>query len=79
MHVLLNALVTKVVTTEERGDDGLFTATGVNILHSDSNDVANSGKPYSFKARREVILCTGCVISYPCLCVALTYVLCAAA
>jgi hypothetical protein len=64
LHVLLNALVTKIEIVDEAGEDGLLIATGVNIIHSDPNDAPDSGKSYSFKAEREVILCTGCVMFY---------------
>jgi choline dehydrogenase-like flavoprotein len=51
LHVLVNALVTKVAT--EPDANGLLIATGAEFLHS--------GKRYLAQAKREVILCAGCV------------------
>jgi hypothetical protein len=49
LHVLVNALVTKVAT--EPDANGLLIATGAEFLHS--------GKRYLAQAKREVILCAG--------------------
>jgi choline dehydrogenase-like flavoprotein len=52
LHVLVNALVTKVATRPDA--NGLLIATGAEFLHS--------GKRYLAQAKREVILCAGCVL-----------------
>jgi hypothetical protein len=49
--VLLEAIAGRVIT--ESGSDGLLNATGVEFLHA--------GTTHLVKAKKEVILCAGCV------------------